>query len=102
VGDTGPKHFMDVIGQCFSIASSRMCGMWQSSADLILEPNVAAFAYDAFQHVNELVKVGEEAARAALPQIKAWITDPATQAQPAASDHKLAPALSPATVPVAG
>ena len=101
VGDTGPKHFMDVIGQCFSIASSRMCGMWQSSADLVLEPNVAAFAYDAFQHVNELVKMGEEAARAALPQIKAWITDPAAEqaAHEVAAEKKPTPSLSPVTIP---
>ena len=97
VGDTGPKHFMDVIGQCFSIASSRMCGQWQSSADLVLEPNVSAFAYDAFQHVNELVRVGEEAARAALPHIRAWITDPATVevAQEVVAERKPSASLVP-------
>jgi NTE family protein len=101
VGNTGPKHFMDVIGQCFSIASSRMCEQWQSSADLVLEPDVSAFAYDAFAHVNELVKVGEEAARAALPQIRDWITDPAT-AEPAAAAELSKSPMGPATVPVAG
>jgi NTE family protein len=102
VGDTGPKHFMDVIGQCFSIASSRMCGQWQSNADLVLEPNVSAFAYDAFKDVNELVKVGEEAARAALPQIRAWITDPATAevAQEVVAERKPSATLVPSTIPV--
>lgn len=102
VGSTGPKHFMDVIGQCFSIASSRLCAQWQSSADLVLEPDVSAFSYDAFQHVHELVKAGEEAARAALPQIEAWIADPA-KLQPAAAINDAAKSpMSPATVPVAG
>jgi NTE family protein len=102
VGSTGPKHFMDVIGQCFSIASSRLCSQWQASADLVIEPDVSAFAYDAFQHVHEIVKAGEEAARAALPQIKAWIAVPAkTGPAIAAADATQSP-LAPATVPLAG
>jgi NTE family protein len=100
VGDTGPKHFMDVIGQCFSIAASRMCDMWQSSADLVLEPQVDSFAYDAFQHVNELVRKGEEAAQAALPQLKAWITDP-NVGQNVTQEPSAVPSLTPVTVPVA-
>jgi hypothetical protein len=93
---------MDVIGQCFPIASSRMCGQWQSNADLVLEPNVSAFAYDAFKDVNELVKVGEEAARAALPQIRAWITDPTTAevAEEVVAERKPSATLVPSTIPV--
>ena len=34
VGSTGPRHFMDVIGQCFSIAQARMCSLWQMNADV--------------------------------------------------------------------
>jgi NTE family protein len=98
VGTTGPKHFMDVIGQCFSIAGSRMCGLWQSSADLVIEPQVGAFAYDAFQQVHELVRVGEDAARAALPQIRAWLSDPAEHEHPVKEPaHSLISATLPAT-----
>jgi NTE family protein len=99
VGTQGPKHFMEVIGQCFSIAAARMCDSWQSSADIVLEPNVAEFAYDAFGHVHELVKAGETAARAALPQIKAWLADPAVQPEKPAKDA--VPSLVTATLPLA-
>ena len=101
VGATGPKHFMDVIGQCFSIAASRMCGAWQGSADIVLEPQVGAFAYDAFQHVNDLVKVGEEAAMTALPQIRAWIADPAATEHIRVQEHAPSNAsLSPLSLPI--
>lgn len=68
----GPRHVFDVIGQCFSIAQERMCGVWKSAADLVLEPAVGEFSYDDFVRAPELIKAGEAAARAALPQIRAW------------------------------
>jgi NTE family protein len=48
VGENGPKHVMDIIGQCFSIAQANVCSLWQVNADLVIEPNVGSFAYDAF------------------------------------------------------
>jgi len=96
VGATGPKHFMDVIGQCFSIAQARMCELWQVNADLVLEPDVQAYAYDAFQRAPELIRAGETAARAALPQIHAWFAGKAPEIQPAQSLGVISPAASPA------
>ncbi|MFB3915802.1 MAG: patatin-like phospholipase family protein [Terriglobales bacterium] len=72
----GPRHVFDVIGQCFSIAQARMCSLWQSSADLILQPDVRGFSYDGFEHAPELIASGEQAAREALPALLSWITDP--------------------------
>jgi NTE family protein len=95
VGPTGPRHFMDIIGQCFSIAQANVCPIWQANADVVLEPKVSGFAYDAFNRASELVKVGEEAARQALPKIKAWFGE-----IEAAKAPKAAP-LAPRTVPVA-
>ena len=101
VGDGGPKHFMDIIGQCFSIAQANVCSLWQVNADVILEPDVAGFAYDAFQRAPELVKAGETAARAALPKIRAWFES--AEAVPVAAKTKLAaPAMAPNSVPVIG
>ncbi|MCU1311379.1 MAG: Patatin [Candidatus Angelobacter sp.] len=100
VGDSGPRHFMDVIGQCFSIAQSRMCSQWQLNADAILEPQVEAFAYDAFHKASELVKVGEAAARAALPQIQAFLQG--TVADPKPRKSAIEPQLTPASVPITG
>jgi NTE family protein len=78
VNGNGPRHIFDVIGQCFSIAQSKMCGLWQPAADLIVEPDVAGFSYDGFERASELVKAGEQATRAALPEIRKWMaTEPA-------------------------
>lgn len=91
----GPRHVFDVIGQCFSIAQDRMCGPWRAASDIVLEPEIGDFGYDDFIRAPELIKAGELAARAALPQIRTWLpsTSPATVAQSAA-----APAAT--TVPV--
>lgn len=72
----GPRHVFDVIGQCFSIAQAKMCGLWESSADLILTPDVNGFTYDGFERANELVAAGEKVTRAALPKIRMWLRDP--------------------------
>jgi NTE family protein len=69
----GPRHVFDVIGQCFSIAQAKMCSVWQSAADLILQPDVRGFSYDDFIRADELVAVGEAAARAALPTLLQWV-----------------------------
>jgi NTE family protein len=65
-----PLHFFEVIGQCFSIAQARMTTQWAKDADLLLEPNVDGFAYDDFARVDELVAIGEQSMRAALPALK--------------------------------
>lgn len=99
VADKGPKHFLDVIGQCFSIAQSNMSTFWQANADVVIEPDVAAFPYDCFHRCAELVKAGEDAARQMAPAIKAWFegTDHALAQATAKQDP---PVLLPNTVPV--
>jgi NTE family protein len=71
----GPRHVFDVIGQCFSIAQDNMCSVWKSAADIVLEPAIGEFSYDDFARAPELIKTGEVAARAALPQIRSWFPD---------------------------
>ena len=77
----GPRHVFDVIGQCFSIAQERMCGPWKAASDIVLEPEIGEFAYDDFVRAPELIRCGEAATRAAMPQIRAWM--PAATATPA-------------------
>ena len=72
----GPKHVLDIIGQCFSIAQANMSCLWRADTDVCLEPEVAEFGFDDFAKTSELVKVGEAAARAALPQIRCWLEAP--------------------------
>lgn len=87
----GPRHIFDVIGQCFAIAQNMNCAASRDCADLVIEPDVTGFRYDAFEQSAALVKIGESSARAALPEIRKWI------AQPAAHKPSRAAILSPAT-----
>lgn len=80
----GPRHVFDVIGQCFSIAQTKMCGPWKAASDVILEPAIGEFGYDDFARAPDLIRAGEVAARAALPQLRVWLPS-ATAAQPNAS-----------------
>jgi NTE family protein len=80
VSPDGPRHIFDVIGQCFSIAQSRMSGLWEGAADVILQPDVRGFSYDGFDRASELIRAGEQAARAALPAIRQWFARPETAA----------------------
>ena len=69
----GPRHLFDVIGQCFAIAQQMNCDVWKKAADLVLEPDVNGYKYDAFEYSAALVRAGELATRAALPEIRKWL-----------------------------
>jgi NTE family protein len=96
----GPRHVFDVIGQCFSIAQAKMSSVWQSASDLILQPDVRGFSYDAFERADELVAVGEAAARQALPTLLEWVgrreeaPAVAKTAAPIVTEPATAPAIS--------
>lgn len=81
VGRNGPRHVLEIIGQCFSIAQTKMCSEWKAAADVILEPDVRGFAFDDFQRTADLVRRGEDSTRDALPEIRSWM--PAAQPAPA-------------------
>ncbi len=83
VGKNGPRHVLEIIGQCFSIAQTKMADHWKAEADVILEPDVRGFAFDDFQRAAELVRRGEHATRDALPEIRSWMT--AAQPLPASA-----------------
>jgi len=69
----GPRHLFDVIGQCFAIAQEMNSSQWKQAADLVIEPDVNGYKYDAFEHSAALVRAGEIATRAALPEIRKWL-----------------------------
>jgi NTE family protein len=72
--EDGPRHLFDVIGQCFSIAQEMNCGVWKQAADLVVQPDVNGYKYDAFEFSSELVRAGEVVTRAALPEIRKWLS----------------------------
>jgi NTE family protein len=65
-----PGNFFDVIGQCFAIAQTRMSLQWAKDADLLINPNVDGFEYDAFERADELIAAGEASMREALPALR--------------------------------
>jgi NTE family protein len=74
--DAAPRHLFDVIGQSFAIAQDKMSTVWRGAADLVIEPDVAGFAYDDFRRAAELVHAGEVAMRQALPEVRKWLATP--------------------------
>jgi len=83
-----PRHLFDVIGQSFAIAQDQMSHLWRGAADVIVEPDVAGFAYDDFKRAGELISAGEVAMRKVLPEVRKWLEAPeearvAAKARPA-------------------
>ena len=72
-----PRHLFDVIGQSFAIAQDQMSHLWRGAADVIVEPDVAGYAYDDFKRAGELISAGEVAMRKVLPEVRKWMETPA-------------------------
>jgi hypothetical protein len=68
--------------------------IWKQAADLVIEPDVNGYKYDCFEHSADLVRAGELAARAALPEIRKLL-----QPEPATSKILKVAAVKPATMP---
>jgi NTE family protein len=94
--DGAPRHLFDVIGQSFAIAQDQMSHLWRGAADVIVEPDVAGFAYDDFKRAGELITAGEIAARQVLPEIRKWLETPETSAAAKARPPVARPAPMPA------
>ncbi len=68
-----PKNVADVIGRSFAILQQHAHQSWRTRADVVIEPDVSDFAWDDFKRASELIAVGEAAARAAMPKIRALL-----------------------------
>jgi NTE family protein len=89
-----PRHLFDVIGQSFAIAQDAMSSLWRGAADLVIEPDVAGFAYDDFKRADDLIRAGEVAMRKALPEVRKWLEIPADATYPA-TERRAEPRISP-------
>jgi NTE family protein len=68
-----PKNLFQVVGNAFQIAEAQAEEKWRRHCDLVIEPDVAAFDWDDFEHFSELVRAGEVAARRSLPALRALL-----------------------------
>jgi NTE family protein len=69
-----PRTFTDVLSRSFTIIQRHSDLTWRQQADVIIEPDVTPFVWDDFTKTPEMVAVGEAAALAVLPQIRAAIS----------------------------
>lgn len=92
----GPRHLFDVVGQCFAIAQDMNSSHWKQAADLVIEPDVNGYKYDAFEHSAEFVRAGELVTRAALPEIRKWLQPEPVRTAPPAQIATAKPAPMPA------
>ncbi len=73
----GPRHtptnIFQVIGQSFQIAQSLNQSPWRDACDLVIEPDTTDYKWDEFARAEELIAVGERAARQMLPSLRALL-----------------------------
>jgi NTE family protein len=91
-----PTNMFHVINRCFQILHTRTETTWRQHADLVIEPDVRGMQWDAFDSAAQLIKAGEEAALAALPQIQRWLRPVYGLPLNGAGNRGLAPAILPA------
>lgn len=75
-----PRTPVGVVLHTVSIMAAEIGRLHASEADVVIEPFVGDVGYDDFGQAKRLIEAGEEAARAALPRIRAAI---AAKQQPA-------------------
>jgi predicted acylesterase/phospholipase RssA len=73
-----------------------MSHLWRGAADVVVEPDVAGFAYDDFKRAGELISAGEVAMRKALPEVRKWLEAPETSVAAKARPVVARPAPMPA------
>jgi NTE family protein len=95
-----PRHMGEILWRSFSIMQNNSLCNLSDRCDVLIQPNVAPFAWDDFGRGNELVAAGELAARAALPEIRRLVAPRAFPAT-AHDEHraKLSLASGPASLP---
>jgi len=68
-----PSNMLQVVNRCFQILQQRAEDTWRRYSDLIISPDVSGVEWDGFKSGGEMIRAGELAAEAALPQIKKWL-----------------------------
>ena len=75
--DRPPEHVFGVVNRCIQVMQGQMEAQWRSYTDAVITPAVASIAWDEFEQIDRLIDAGALAAQRAVPQIKAWLAEPA-------------------------
>jgi len=78
-----PSNMLQVVNRCFQILQSRSEDTWRRHSDLIITPDVTGVQWDGFKSGSDMIKAGEQAAEAALPQIRKWLETATSASAPA-------------------
>lgn len=71
----GPRNTIEIISRSFSIIQMAATQPWRTSTDVLIEPDVHHILWDEFVKTPQLVAAGEAATRAAIPEIRAAISN---------------------------
>ncbi len=88
-----PAAFVRRHRPVFSIAQEMNSTQWKEAADLVIEPDVNGYKYDAFEHSANLIRAGEAVTRAALPEIRRWMQ----RERPHVPERRRPPVVKPVT-----
>jgi len=69
--DEKPRNTIEIISRSFSIIQTAVVQPWREATDVLIEPDVHNVLWYEFEKTPQLVAAGEDAARAALPKIRA-------------------------------
>jgi NTE family protein len=70
-----PTDVFQVIRRCFQIMQVRSEDDWRQVSDLIISPDLRTIEWDSFECAEEMVKAGEAAALAVLPEVQSWFSE---------------------------
>jgi len=83
-----PRHMGEILWRAFSIMQNNSLCNLPDRCDVLIQPDVAPFAWDDFRRGNELAAAGEAATREALPEIRRLLVPRAYPAT--ANDYRYA------------
>jgi NTE family protein len=69
-----PADVFQVIRRCFQIMQGRSEDGWRQVSDLVITPDLRTVEWDSFECADEMVKAGEAATLAILPEVQSWYT----------------------------
>jgi NTE family protein len=68
-----PKNIFQVVTRAVAATQKYQFEVWERDADLVLRPDVQSLAWDDFDHADEAIAAGVEAARRALPRLQRFL-----------------------------
>jgi NTE family protein len=92
-GNEDYGNMLSVVSRCFQLMSARTENSWRRYSNIVISPPVADMSWDSFASASRLIKLGEESAMAAMPEIKRWLAQPAPSTAPELKTRALPSAI---------